>query len=193
MKYCNYSGGALGADTLFETEGVKYGAKTVAYSFYGHNISSKNRWTLTQQQLDDGFTHIEIANKTLKRNIFNISKYVRNLLCRNWFQVRESDCVYAVGTLKSDHEVLGGTGWAVQMAIDNDKPVYLFEQNENSWYEYIKGGDTTNDRFAENGKFKKISSIPPLSENFAGIGTREINENGKKAIIELYRVNFNEP
>lgn len=193
MKYCNYSGGAIGSDLMFELIGEKYGVKTVAYSFYGHNTSSKNKWVLSENQLLDGFTHVEIANKSLKRNITNLSSYVKKLLCRNWFQVRESDCIYAIGKLKSDHEVLGGTGWAIQMSIDNDKPIYLFEQNENCWYKYIKGGDTGNDRFASNGKFEKISYIPPLTENFAGIGTRELNENGKNAIIELYRVNFNEP
>lgn len=193
MKYINYSGGAVGSDSLWESEGEKYGVKTVAYSFYGHNISSKNRWTLTQQQLDDGFTHVEIANKSLKRNIYNISTYVKNLLSRNWFQVRESDCIYAIGILKSNREVLGGTGWAVSMGIDNNKPIYVFEQNENSWYEYIKDGDTENDKFTPSGKFLKISHIPKLSENFAGIGTRDINENAKKAIIELYRANFNKP
>ncbi len=193
MKYVNYSGGASGSDHLWEIEGEKYGVKTVAYSFYGHNISSKNRWVLSQKQLDDGFTHVEIANKSLKRKITNLSTYVKNLLSRNWFQVRESDCIFAIGSLKSNHEVLGGTGWACQEAIDNDKPVFVFEQNENSWYEYIKGGDTDNDRFASSGKFVKIPYVPKLTEKFAGIGTREINENGKKAIIELYRINFNEP
>lgn len=183
MKYCNYSGGASGSDHLWEIEGEKYGVKTVAYSFYGHNISSKNRWTLTQQQLDDGWGHILITNKSLKRNITYLSSYVKKLLSRNWFQVRESDCIFAIGTLKSEHEVLGGTGWAVSLSIDNNKPIFVFEQNENSWYEYSY----------DKNKFVKISYIPKLTENFAGIGTRNINENGKNAIIELYRVNFNEP
>jgi len=182
MKYCNYSGGASGSDSIFETEGEKYSVKTVAYSFFGHNIKSKNKWVLTQQQLSDGWEHILITNKTLKRNISNISPYVKNLLSRNWFQVRESDSIYAIGTLKSDHEILGGTGWAISMGIDNNKHIYVFEQNMNSWYEYS---------YDEN-KFIKISYIPKLTENFAGIGTREINENGKNAIIELYRVNFND-
>jgi hypothetical protein len=82
--------------------------------------------------------------------------------------------------LKSDHEVLGGTGWACQENIDNNKPIYVFDQNENSWYEYSY----------DDSKFIKIRYIPNLTQNFAGIGTRELNENGKKAIIELYKANF---
>jgi len=193
MEYCNFSGGAQGSDTFFEKEGEKYGIKTIAYSFYGHNTSSKNKWNLTTEQLEEGLKHVEITNKTLDRNITTISTYVKKLLCRNWYQVKNADCIYAIGTLKSDGTVDGGTGWAVQMAIDNNKPVYLFEQNKNTWYEYRPAfGNLHTDRFAEPGGFYEVS-IPPLTEKFAGIGTRNLNENGKKAIIELYRINFNEP
>ena len=74
----------------------------------------------------------------------------------------------------------GGTGWACREAIDNNKPVYVFDQNKNSWYKYSY----------INNKFEKIDYIPTLTEKFAGIGTRELNENGRNAIIELYKKNF---
>ena len=194
MIYTNYSGGADGSDTFFDLEGEKYGVKTVAYSFYGHNIKqTKSRFVLTTNQLDEGFEHVKIANKTIKRNI-SVSSYVKKLLSRNWYQVKNADCIFAIGKLKPDGTVDGGTGWAVQMAIDNKKPIFLFEQNKNCWYEYTEAtGDLENDRFAEPAKFRKIDYIPTLTENFAGIGTRDLNENGKNAIIELYKVNFNEP
>ena len=195
MEFVNYSGGAEGTDTMFEKEGEKYGIKTVAYSFYGHNTLSKNKWNLTPEQLEDGFKMVEMANRTLKRNITTISTYVRKLLCRNWYQVKNSECIYAVGIFKKDcQEVDGGTGWAVQMAIDHDKPIYFFDQNKNKWYKYEKGsGNLDYDRFAEPSGFREISYIPPLTTKFAGVGTRNLNENGKKAIKELYRVNFIEP
>lgn len=180
MKYYNFSGGALGCDSLFEIEEEKYGVKTVAYSFYGHNIKSKNRWVLTTEQLDEGFEHVKIANKSLNRNVTTISTYVKKLLSRNWYQVKNSDCIFAIGMLKNENEVAGGTGWAVSMSIDNKKPIYLFEQNKNSWFEYSY----------INNKFEKIDYIPKLTEKFAGIGTRDLNENGKKAIVELYKKNF---
>ena len=126
MEYCNFSGGALGSDSVFESEGEKFGVKTVAYSFYGHNTSSKNRWSLTNEQLEEGWNHVLIANKTLNRNITTISTYVKKLLSRNWFQVKNSDCIYAVGIMKSNNEISGGTGWAIRLSIDNNKPVYVF-------------------------------------------------------------------
>ena len=62
---------------------------------------------------------------------------------------------------------MGGTGWAVQVAVDHKKPIYFFEQNDNQWYYY----DYESDRF------EIYEEIPKLTEKFAGIGTREINDN----------------
>ena len=74
----------------------------------------------------------------------------------------------------------GGTGWAVQMAIDTNKGAYFFEQNENSWFLFNR----------DKMEFEKVDYIPTLTKNFAGIGTREINENGKKAIAAVYKQTF---
>lgn len=42
-------------------------------------------------------------------------------------QVKNSDAVFAIGHLVRGI-VDGGTGWAVQMAIDDGKPVYVYDQ-----------------------------------------------------------------
>jgi hypothetical protein len=67
------------------------------------------------------------------------------------------------------------------MAINNNKPVYLFEQNFGEWFMFY---------YPQN-KFTEISSIPTLTTNFAGIGTRKINEAGRKAIKEILEFNLN--
>lgn len=180
MKYTNYSGGAIGADTEFEIEGEKYNVKTVAFSFNDHISYSKNKKNLNKLELIEGFEHVGKANLTLNRNVSNLSTYVKNLLSRNWFQVKNSEAIFAIGKLKLDNIVDGGTGWAVQMGIDNGKKVYVFDQNKCNWYKYDY----------ELSKFEKINYIPPLTEKFAGIGSREINENGKKAIKDLFLANF---
>lgn len=176
----NHSGGATGADTFFELEGEKYGVKTVAYSFKGHNTKSKNVKILTDEELNEGMEHINIANKTLKRHIGNISPYVRKLLARDWFQVKNSDTIFAVSSLQDESKVTGGTGWATQMGIDNNKIVYVFDQNQNKWFRfsYIMY------------KFLEMDKEPTLTDNFAGIGSREMNENGKNAILRLYKNKF---
>ena len=179
-NYICHSGGCPGSDMTWEIEGSYYGVNTIAYSFYNHVQKGKNQKILTVDELNEGYEHVKIASVGLKRSP-NISyPYVRNLLCRNWFQIKNSEAVFAIGMFIDTQRVKGGTGWAVQMAIDNKKPVFVFDQNFNEW--------TTFDY--EVGVFRKIDYIPKLTENFAGVGTREINENGIKAIEKILKDNL---
>jgi hypothetical protein len=187
MSYTCHSGGAIGADTFWETEGKKYGVNTISYSFDKHDTKSHNRLILTNDQLDEGWKHILVANDALKRGTVSLNiLYVKRLLSRNWFQVKNSDAVFAIGEFdnKVKSKVKGGTGWAVQMAIDNKIPVYVFDQEPGplgAWWVYLH----------EYGKFSKVYEYPKLTENFAGIGTRKINPYGENAIIEIYKNTFN--
>lgn len=184
MTYTNHSGGCAGSDMEWENQGLRYGVKTNAYSFGNHVQSSKNQCKLTQTQLNEGYEHAFTASQTLQRPWSRIADkpYMKNLIGRNWFQVKNADCVYAIGTFVNGSKKLvnGGTGWAVQMALDSGKPVYFFEQDENRWYQF----NHTFDIFVE------ISEVPKLTENFAGIGTREINEAGEAAIGSVYNQTF---
>ena len=176
MSYTCFSGGAVGSDFCFSYESIKKGFKVVDYSFEGHNTKSKNRYILSDKELSEGFEHIEITNKMLNRNIYNISSYVKNLISRDWFQVKSSEAIFAIGRLQTEKTVMGGTGWAIQLAIDNKKPIYLFEQNDNQWYYFDY----------ESNRFEIYEKIPTLTKNFTGIGTRDINDNGIKAIVSLF-------
>lgn len=111
-------------------------------------------------------------------------------LIRNWAQVKYSDAIFAIGHLvrpgeklfpnqKNDTRIAlngavqGGTGYAVAMAILHNKPVYVYDQERKQWFSNIDG------------KWS-VSETPILTMNFAGIGTRNINEYGKKAIEDVY-------
>lgn len=184
MKYVNHSGGCEGADMAWETVGLSYNVKTIAYSFEGHRQYSANPHILTIQELTVGWEACKKASWTLGRRIDqHSSTYTRKLLSRNWFQVKNAEAIYAIGTLVKGSGILvnGGTGWAVQMAIDNKKPVYLFEQDEKKWmtfdYEYEV--------------FDLCKSYPTINvKNFAGIGTRAINDDGLQAILNVYEKTF---
>lgn len=174
-----YSGGAIGADTVFEQECISKGITVIAFSFKGHKTTSENKYILSQEKLDEGFEHVKIANKTLKRNIYKLSPYVRNLLSRNWYQVRMSDVIFAVANLNENMTlVLGGTGWATQMAIDNNKPVFVFDQNTELWFQY--------DSYIAGYKPLDVNYVPKLTEKFAGIGSRELTDVGALAIKNLF-------
>jgi hypothetical protein len=191
-KIVCHSGGAQGADTYFETIGESYGVKTKAYSYKTKYHSSENKVEISQEDFIEGMDEVNRANKVLGR--FGIHKYI-NLLARNWAQVKYSKEVFAIGSIvepgakgnkgyynKSKYQVVdGGTGYACQMAVNNDRDVYVFDQNKDKWFRW----SYTALRFIE------IVEPSITYQDFAGIGTREIKPNGIKAIEELYKKTFN--
>lgn len=183
MKYVCHSGGCPGSDMEWEREGEKYGVETIAYSFRNHVQEGKNPKILTVNELEEGWFHVKMADKTLRKDVENLElPYMRNLLSRNWFQVKNSDSIFAIGKLVDRQTVHGGTGWAVQMAVDSDKPVFLFLQDAmgGGWFRYmpIVGFESLR------------GETPILTKNFAGIGTRDINMFGKSAIQRVYKQTF---
>ena len=192
-KIVCHSGGAIGSDTYFETIGANYGVKTKAYSYKTKYHTTENKVEISDTDYEEGVKEITKANRVLSR--YGIHKFM-NLLARNWSQVKYSDEVFAIGTIvepgkkgskgfynKSEFQVVdGGTGYAVQMAINNGKFVYVFDQDKDKWFRW----SYTSLKFIEVTKPLKISY-----ENFAGIGTREIKPNGIKAIEEIYKLTFN--
>jgi hypothetical protein len=182
MSYVCHSGGAKGSDLAWETIGEEYGVKTIAYSFDGHSQHGKNRYIMTDEELSEGFEKILFANKTMKRAPQYQPKYTKLLLARNWFQVKNSEAVFAIANkFLTKDTVSGGTGWAVQMAVDCDKPVYVYLQDKagGCWFRYmpIVG-------------FERIYETPILTKNFAGIGTRDLNDYGLNAIAAVYENTF---
>ncbi|WP_366187226.1 hypothetical protein [Flavobacterium ovatum] len=177
-----HSGGAIGADTFFEAIGELYGVKTMAYSYKTPYHKSKNKVEISELDFLKGVQKVEIAQKTLKRKTFH--KHL-NLLSRNWQQIKNAKQIFAVSKIifKSGVEcVSGGTGWAIQMAIDTKKEVFVFDQEQNTWFKwsYTKA------------KFYTLKTAPKITKrDFAGIGARKIKQNGIRAIEELYKLSFN--
>lgn len=179
----NHSGGCDGSDMYWEFEGRNYGINTVSYSFYNHVQHGENPFVLTTEELIEGYEHVKIAAKSLYRPLDRIVyPYIKNLISRNWFQVKNADTIFAIGMFdgKIHKKVKGGTGWAVQMAIDNKKVVYFFNQPTNEWHIYSY----------QYKKFVPYYATPKLTENFAGIGTRELTAFGELAIKTVYEYTF---
>ena len=172
-----FSGEAEGSDLYWRGIANQYGVK--GKDFTTNNIDKVNREEATDKVIQ--------ANKTLNR-VFPVqpnkertqkqADYINNLILRDWLQVKNADTIIAIGRLKNGI-VEGGTGWAVQMAINEGKPVYVFSQNNGKWYKNI------------NGKWES-SDVPTLTPNFAGIGTRELNDAGKQAIVDVFTKTFGE-
>lgn len=191
-KVTCHSGGAVGSDTIWEEVGEEFGVKTKAYSYRTKYHESKNKVEISDQDYEQGVVEITKANKTLGR--FGIHKYM-SLLARNWAQVKYSKQVFAIGSIikageksakgyknNSKNDVVdGGTGYAVMMAINQENDVYVFDQSKDKWF-----------RWSYNAlRFMETKEVPSITEqDFAGIGTREIQPNGIKAIRDVYEKTF---
>ena len=171
-----HSGGASGADTVFQEMAEKAGMNVKAHSFRGHAAGNKRRVEHTPEELKEANEHLKRANKTLKRKFPAGSAYVNNLLRRNYFQVKDVDQVVAVGRIENG-QVQGGTAWATQMGVDMGKEVHVFDMNTNSWHFW--DGTT----WGKSGDGKR----PILSDSFAGIGSRNLSDEGKEAIQNLFK------
>jgi hypothetical protein len=183
-----HSGGAEGSDTAWEKIGEKFGVKTKAYSYKTKVHTSSNKVEISDEDYKEGISEVNKANKFLNR--YGIHKYM-NLLARNWSQVKYSKQVFAIGTIikpgeknsksyynKGKYDIVdGGTGYAVQMGINNEREVFVFDQVRDKWFRWSYSTL----------QFVEIKDTPVITNNdFAGIGTRELEPNGLKAIRDIY-------
>ena len=154
---------------------------------------------ITQEEYNEGAIKATQAFRMMFKDSEN--KSIRQAyIIRNWMQVKNADAVYALGTIRQPGEnasdkagetriaaipiVKGGTGYAVQMAINEGKPVYVFDGTKEGWYTY----DYKVKNFVP-------TEIPTLTKNFAGIGSRslstqEVIDKSLQAIRNVYEKTF---
>lgn len=189
----HFHGSADGSDIAFEEAIEKFGGKSVGYSFTGHSYKGKEGNINKVDEEINSLAENSLSLRAVKlvatflARPFNPyttdpkTKYVNKLLRRNYHQVKDAQAVYGVGTLvnatgKSYKVVDGGTGWGVAMGILAKRPVFVFDQEANAWY---KWNYILEDFEIQQGPLKIEYN------HFAGIGTRKLNTNGKKAIEDL--------
>ena len=168
--FVNHSGGAVGSDTYWGVIGARYGV--ISYHYWHGKKTPNGNVEISLQEYEEGEDRVRKANETLHRR----PERFMNLLARNWMQVKNAEEVFAVGRFKNKM-VDGGTGWAVQMAIDCGKPVNFYDQEKCVWGRHADG------------RWERVDT-PVLTVDFAGIGTRHLNENGKRAIEDAYHKTF---
>jgi len=189
-SFTNHTGGALGSDTQWDAIGREFGVVNHNHYWMTNKTPNGNKEISAEDQVE-GQAKATIAARQMGR--IALTHQVRDeRLIRNWSQVKYADAIYAIGELIESgaemnygkkaliSQVKGGTGYAVQMAINEGKPVFVFDQVKNQWFTYDNGWITLN-------------YTPTLTNNFAGIGTREINPSGEKAIRDAYTQTFSKP
>ena len=178
------SGGAVGSDLQWGMNAGRDGQSVIHWSFEKHksDAPAQEIVVLTQEQLEKADSALLRASKTIKRPWpGSRSHNVKSLLRRNWYQVQWAEAVYAVSTINARGLVDGGTGWAVQMYLDQHEklaqfealPCYVYDQVKEQWFQYVAG-------------WKAIDAPPKPQGIWAGIGTRDLNTAGKWAIRNLF-------
>ena len=91
--------------------------------------------------------------------------------------VNKGHQVFVIGTILEDNTVKGGTGWAVELAKLFNRPLSVYDQSKNGWYSWKQGA--------------WVQDSPKIEhETFVGSGTRNLSENGRKAIDKLFEETF---
>jgi len=172
-----YSGGHKGAEAEFGRAAERYGVRQVTLSYDGHVMEySKEVRVLSDADLLKGDVSMEIVSKRMGRTYTSIEQVRR--VCQLIFHlVAASYYVFAVGWIQGDDTVQGGTGWGVELAKFFNRPVSVFDQARHAWFTWQDG--------------HWAADTPVIPERpFAATGTRNLTEEGKKAIGDLFLRSF---
>ncbi|RPJ76835.1 MAG: hypothetical protein EHM15_01325 [Desulfobacteraceae bacterium] len=172
-----YSGGHKGAEAEFGRLAEKWGLNEVNFSFEGHEIErTRGVRVLSPAELDKGDVSMEIVSTRMGRGYSKADK-IRKVIQSIFHMVNNGYQVIAVGWIQADNTVKGGTGWGVELAKLFNRHVSVYDQERRGWFSWKNnqwGADT-----------------PVISETtFVGTGTRNLSDEGRKAIQDLYERSF---
>lgn len=188
------SGGAEGADVYFKNIAEQHGI-TEQYHFYYREQTPYGTFRISDQAYLEGVDKVRDVVNVIRNGRMPEGRRLE-LTARNWYQVKYADAIYAVSfivpnlmqergeegyvNMSGKQIVSGGTGYAVEMAIQRGLPVYVYNQFDmynipEGWYTW----DYVANEFVPCEK-------PKLVTHFAGIGSRELLDSGKKAIESLF-------
>jgi hypothetical protein len=176
-----FSGGIQGAEAEFGANAELFGITEVNFSFEGHNIARhRGLRVLNPEELKNGDVSLEYVSRLMNRP-YTASPTIRKVLQSIWYQVNSGQEIYVVGEILENKTVKGGTGWGAEFAKLCNKPLCVFDQKRNGWFIWNKL-DWVDYQSSEG---------PIISHaRFTGTGTRFLEENGRKAICELFARSF---
>jgi KaiC/GvpD/RAD55 family RecA-like ATPase len=172
-----YSGGAMGSEEAFGQAAEAWGVQEVNFTFEGHNPARmRGAVKLSDAEMNAGDVSLLYVSRRMNRTYTDGSR-VRRVLQSLWHQVRHAGVTFVVGVIRDDDTVMGGTGWAVELARTWNKPVWVFDQEESRWY-----------RWSADGWKEDVPVID--TPHFAGTGTRHLTDAARTAIYELFERSF---
>ena len=176
-----FSGGANGAESEFGANAEQFGVEEVNFTFEGHAIKrQRGLRVLNHEELKNGDISLEYVSKLMNRRFTETPKF-RKILQTIWYQVNNGQEVYVIGEIQDDKTIKGGTGWGAEFGKLCNKPLFVFDQKRNAWFHWNQLDWVECEKGNE----------PIVSHNhFTGTGTRFLEENGRKAIRELFERSF---
>jgi len=175
-----FSGGAAGAEAEFGACAERHGIEEVNFTFDGHkDVRTRGIRVLNHEELQSGDVSLAYVSKLMHRR-YTDSPTIRRVLQTLWYQVNHGQEIYVVGVILDDGTVRGGTGWGAEFAKLCNKPLYVFDQEKDGWFQWT--GD----------EWKAYGTNAPAIEHphFTGTGTRQLQENGRRAIEALFTNSF---
>jgi len=173
-----FSGATVGAESEFGAIAEQFGIEEVNFSFEDHEVARiRGLRILNHEELKQGDFSLTYASKLMHRKYPETPTF-RKILQSIWYQINNGQEIFVIGKILEDKTVKGGTGWGAEFAKICNKPLFVFDQDENRWFKW--DGDNW------------INTKDPVisKSHFSGTGTRILKENGKKAIYDLFKRSF---
>jgi hypothetical protein len=175
-----FSGGAAGAEAEFGACAERHGIEEVNFTFSGHkDVRTRGIRVLNHEELQAGDVSLEYVSRLMHRR-YTDSPTIRKVLQTLWYQVNSGQEIYVIGVILDDGTVRGGTGWGAEFAKLCNKPLWVFDQEKNGWFEW-SGSEW----------IARGTAAPTITHpHFTGTGTRQIQDNGRDAIEALFTNSF---
>jgi hypothetical protein len=176
-----FSGGAPGAEGVFGDCAERHGVEEVNFTFEGHAMARhRGVRMLNHEELLAGDVSLAYVSRLMHRR-YTDAPTIRKILQTLWYQVNHGQEIYVIGAIQDDLTVRGGTGWGAEFAKLCNKPLFVFDQHKDGWFEW------TGDAWAP----RSGAEAPVITHpHFTGTGTRAIEANGRRAIEALFDRSF---
>jgi hypothetical protein len=176
-----FSGGAPGAEAGFGACAERHGIEEVNFTFEGHKIErTRGVRVLNHEELQNGDVSLAYVSRLMHRR-FTDAPTIRKILQTIWYQVNNGQEIYVIGAILEDGTVRGGTGWGAEFAKLCNKPLHVFDQDQNSWFSWT----------GEEWEKRSSTNAPLIAHiHFTGTGSRTLKANGKRAIEDLFSRSF---
>ena len=174
-----FSGAAAGAEAEFGASAERHGIEEVNFTFDGHNGARGGGHSRAEPRRAAGRRREPRACKSrLMNRRYTDSPTLRRILQTLWYQVNNGQEIYVVGVILDDGHASGGTGWGAEFAK------CVTSRSTSSTRRRMAGSWTQRD-------WKSLNETPRITHpHFTGTGTRNIQENGKRAIEDLFTKSF---